>query len=161
MTIAYIGLGGNIGDRETSLTQACEALDWGPVRLVRSSRRYETEPVGGPADQPWFLNQVIEIDTRLDPVELLDRCMAIEAALGRRRSTEVRWGPRVIDLDILLFGDQVVDTAGLVIPHPRLFERAFALQPLAELAPDLVPPGKTETLAQLAAAVGDTGIRPL
>lgn len=161
MTLAYLGLGGNLGDREASLDQACEALDWGPVRLCRSSRRYEAEPIGGPADQPWFLNQVIEVETRLEPVELLDRAMAIETALGRRRGAEVRWGPRVIDIDILLFGDRRVDTAGLIIPHPRLFERAFALVPLAELAPDLVAPGQTLSISALAAAIDDQAVQPL
>lgn len=160
MTLAYLGLGSNLGDRETSLQQASEALDWGPARLLRCSRRYEAAPVGGPEDQPWFLNQVVEIETRLEPFELLDRCMAIENALGRRRSSEVRWGPRIIDIDILLFGDQIVDTGGLVVPHPRLFERAFALVPLAELAPDLVPPGKSETVSQLAATIADQRIEP-
>jgi 2-amino-4-hydroxy-6-hydroxymethyldihydropteridine diphosphokinase len=161
VTIAYLGLGGNLGDREASLQQAAEALDWGPARLLRSSRLYETEPIGGPVDQPWFLNQVVEVETRMQPGELLDRCMAIENALGRRRASETRWGPRIIDIDVLLFGDLELNTGGLTIPHPRLYERAFALVPLAELAPDLVPPGRKETIAQLAAAIDDQAVRAL
>lgn len=141
MTRAYLGLGSNLGDRETNLQAACEALDWGPVRLLRCSKRYETEPVGGPDGQPWFLNQVCEVETRMSPEELLERCLAIETALGRRREQEQRWGPRVIDVDLLLFGDLTRDSPTLTLPHPRLAVRAFVLIPLAELDPEISVPG--------------------
>jgi 2-amino-4-hydroxy-6-hydroxymethyldihydropteridine diphosphokinase len=142
VTLAYLGLGSNLGDRESNLQAAREALDWGPARLLRCSRIYETEPVGGPNGQPWFLNQVCEVDTRMTPEELLERCLAIETALGRRRDREERWGPRVIDVDLLLFGDQVRDTPTLTLPHPRLAVRAFVLIPLVELDPELSVPGQ-------------------
>lgn len=141
VTIAYLGLGSNLGDREANLQAAREALDWGPVRLVRCSKLYETEPVGGPPEQPWFLNQAVEIDTRFDARGLLERCLAIESALGRRRSLEVRWGPRVVDIDLLVFGDEVIEEPDLIVPHPRLTVRAFALAPLAEIDPNLMIPG--------------------
>jgi 2-amino-4-hydroxy-6-hydroxymethyldihydropteridine diphosphokinase len=138
---AFIGLGSNLGDREENLRQALRALDATPgVQVVQASSVYETEPVGGPA-QPDFLNAVVEVETVLGPRALLEACMTIERALGRDRSTEQRWGPRVIDLDVLAMGDLVVTDPDLEIPHPRLAERAFVLVPLAEIAPGVVIPG--------------------
>ncbi|HEX9711744.1 MAG TPA: 2-amino-4-hydroxy-6-hydroxymethyldihydropteridine diphosphokinase [Actinomycetota bacterium] len=142
MTRAYIGLGANLGDRLHVINQAIEALDWGDTRVVSRSSVYETDPVGGPSDQPPFLNMVIAVETDLEPRGLFERCLAVEAALGRDRWLEQRWGPRAIDLDILVFGDQVIDEPDLLIPHPRMHERAFVLVPLAEIAPDLVVPGR-------------------
>ncbi|HEX9775565.1 MAG TPA: 2-amino-4-hydroxy-6-hydroxymethyldihydropteridine diphosphokinase [Actinomycetota bacterium] len=137
MTVAYLGLGSNLGDRAAMLLQAIEALDWGEVRVTARSSVHETEPVGGPPGQPMFLNQVIEVETTLGPRALLERCQAVESALGRRRDPGVRWGPRTIDVDILLYGSEQIDEPGLTIPHPLMTERSFVMGPLAEIAPDL------------------------
>lgn len=146
--LAYLGLGSNLGDRAAHLRRARELLAATPgVSLAGASAVYETEPVGR-TDQPPFLNQVLAVRTRLAPAALLERAQAVEAALGRVRGE--RWGPRVIDVDILLYGEMVVRRPDLEIPHPRLAERAFALVPLAELAPELVLPGG-ERVAALAA----------
>ena len=137
MTIAYIGLGANLGDREENLRAALERLrGLGPLRV--SSFR-ETEPVGV-IDQPPFLNAAAELKTDLAPRELLARLLEIERDLGRERAEETRWGPRPIDLDLLVYGDETIDEVGLTVPHPRLAERRFALEPLHELAPDLALP---------------------
>jgi 2-amino-4-hydroxy-6-hydroxymethyldihydropteridine diphosphokinase len=141
VTIAYIGLGANLGDREGSLNAALERLaDLGPVRV--SSFR-ETDPVGV-TDQPRFVNAVAELEAAQGARELLERLLEIERELGRDRSSEERWGPRTIDLDLLLYGDDVIDEPGLNVPHPRLAERRFVLEPLHELAPSLLlPDGRT------------------
>jgi 2-amino-4-hydroxy-6-hydroxymethyldihydropteridine diphosphokinase len=138
LKITYIGLGSNLGDREKNVRRALALIqrDLGPVR---SSTLYETDPVGV-TDQPKFINGVAELETEKPPRELLDRLLAIERELGRDRSSERRWGPRVIDLDVLLYGDEVIDEPGLTVPHPRLGERRFVLEPLHELAPHLVLP---------------------
>ncbi|MGZ4141481.1 MAG: 2-amino-4-hydroxy-6-hydroxymethyldihydropteridine diphosphokinase [Actinomycetota bacterium] len=141
MTRAYIGLGSNLGDRRALLRQAIEALDWGSVTVVARSGVYQTVPVGGPEGQPDFLNQVIAVDTTLDARALWERCSAVEAALGRGRLHEERWGPRTIDIDLLAFGDETIDSPELVVPHPQIAARAFVLVPLAEIAPDAVLPG--------------------
>ncbi|MFL5927064.1 MAG: 2-amino-4-hydroxy-6-hydroxymethyldihydropteridine diphosphokinase [Gaiellaceae bacterium] len=134
MTLAYVGLGSNLGDREALIRRAAELI--GSRRL---SPLLETEPWGY-TDQPTFLNAVAEIDTALTPRRLLVHLLDVERRLGRER-TGPRWGPRTIDLDLLLYGDQTVDEPDLVIPHPRLKEREFALRPLAELVPALKIPG--------------------
>jgi 2-amino-4-hydroxy-6-hydroxymethyldihydropteridine diphosphokinase len=141
LTRAYLGLGSNLGDRRALLQQAIDALDWGDVSVVGRSRIYETDPVGGPEGQPRFLNQVIAVETALDAWGLWERCSAVEAAFGRAREHELRWGPRTIDVDLLLFGDDAVSEPGLTIPHPRMHERAFVLIPLADLAGDRELPG--------------------
>lgn len=126
----YVGLGSNLGDRLENLRRAVERLDASDgVDVVRTSSVYETDPVGPP--QPDFLNAVAEISTDLGPHELLARCKAIEAELGRTPGE--RWGPREIDLDLLLYGGERIDTGELVVPHPRMNERAFVLVPLREL----------------------------
>lgn len=139
MTKAYISLGSNLGDRAANLDEAVRQLSRteGIGNLRRSGIR-ETEPVGR-TDQPKFLNCVVEVETTLEPLELLDRCQEIERRLGRTRTR--RWGPRTIDLDILLFGDVIVRTDRLTLPHPEMTRRRFVLEPLCELAPDLVLPG--------------------
>lgn len=148
---AYLGLGANLGDRLTNLQEAVWRLAAQPrVTVVRSSRVYETDPVGG-LPQPSFLNAVIEISTELDPRELLGACAGIEDALGRVRRE--RWGPRTIDIDILLFDDLDVDEPDLVVPHPRMHERGFVLAPLAELVADPPLPGGRR-LASLRAELG-------
>jgi 2-amino-4-hydroxy-6-hydroxymethyldihydropteridine diphosphokinase len=140
-TSAFIGLGSNLGDREASLRRALAALAAEPdVELVAVSAFRETDPVGY-ADQPRFLNAAAEIETTLSPRELLEQLLAIERSLGRTRAGP-RFGPRTIDLDLLVHGDEVVDEPGLAVPHARLHERRFALEPLAELAPGLVVPGR-------------------
>jgi 2-amino-4-hydroxy-6-hydroxymethyldihydropteridine diphosphokinase len=129
---AFLGLGSNLGDREGELARAVAALP----DVVAVSSLYETAPVGGPAGQGPFLNLVVELDTELAPRQLLEVARRLETAAHRRR--EVRWGPRTLDVDVLLVGDEVVDDADLVVPHPRMWERRFVVEPLAELAPELV-----------------------
>ena len=136
MTRAYVGLGANVGDREATMRRAIELL--GDEVVAVSSFR-ETDPVGYEA-QPRFLNAAVALETELSPRELLDRLLAVERELGRTRDGP-RYGPRTIDLDLLLYGEAVVDEPGLRVPHPRLAERRFALEPLAELDPGLTIPG--------------------
>jgi 2-amino-4-hydroxy-6-hydroxymethyldihydropteridine diphosphokinase len=135
VTVAYVGLGSNLGDRQGTILAAAERL--GPHRL---SPILETEPWGY-LDQPRFLNAVAEVETGLAPRELLDRLLEIERGLGRVRNGP-RYGPRTIDLDLLLYGDLVVTEPGLTVPHPRLAERLFVLEPLFGLDPGLFVPGK-------------------
>lgn len=152
MTIAYLSLGSNIGDRAANLTRAIEELAKRDVRVVRQSSLYETEPVDF-HDQAWFLNCAIEVETQLAPKALLNTLLDVESAMGRKRS--VKYGPRLIDLDILLYGNQVVDTPGLIIPHPRMAERRFVLTPLAEIAPHARHPARNETIGELLRELGD------
>ena len=145
MTIAYVGLGANLGDRDATIRAAVAELPG----VVAISPLRETDPVGV-TDQPRFLNGVAALETELAPRELLDVLLAVERRLGRERRE--RWGPRTIDLDLLLYGDEVIDEDGLTVPHPRLRERRFVLEPLADLAPKLVVPGLggvEELLAEL------------
>jgi 2-amino-4-hydroxy-6-hydroxymethyldihydropteridine diphosphokinase len=135
---AYLALGSNLGDRLATLQRAVDLLQARPgLEVVRSSRVYETEPVGPP--QPAYLNAVIEVRTDLEPRELLEACLGVEAELGRRR--EERWGPRTIDVDVLTYDDVPVDEPDLRIPHPRMHERGFVLVPLRELDDDPMLPG--------------------
>jgi 2-amino-4-hydroxy-6-hydroxymethyldihydropteridine diphosphokinase len=129
---AFLALGSNLGDRERALQEAVAAMP----DVVAVSGVYETEPVGGPDGQGPYLNAVVELSTEMSPRELLELCARLEAAAGRVRAE--RWGPRTLDVDVLLVGDLVVDEPDLVVPHPRLWERPFVLIPLADLAPDLV-----------------------
>lgn len=144
MTIAFIGLGSNLGDREATIRAALDRLAATPgVRVLAVSRLRDTEPVGGPPGQPRFLNGVARLETTLSARSLLDLLLATEAALGRVRtagggSSEPRWGPRTIDLDLLLFDEERIDEVGLTVPHPRILERPFVFEPLGELAPELL-----------------------
>jgi len=158
LTRAYIGLGSNLGDRQATLAAAVESLDWGDTRVVARSSLYETDPVGGPPDQPAFLNQVIAVETGLDARGLFERCIAVEVALGRERDG-VRWGPRTIDLDLLLFDGVVLREDDLEVPHPRIAERAFVLVPLAEIAPDAMVPGAGAVAELLHRLGGVSGVR--
>jgi 2-amino-4-hydroxy-6-hydroxymethyldihydropteridine diphosphokinase len=149
MARAFVGLGANLGDREATIEQALELLRGTPgIIVVAVSTFRETEPVGY-LDQPRFLNGAAELETTLSPRELLDRMLAVEHALGRER-TGPRFGPRTIDLDLLLYRDETIDAPGLRVPHPRLHERRFALEPLAELDPGLELPGRGPIHAVLA-----------
>lgn len=131
---AYLGLGSNLGDRLSNLQRAVELLATrSGVRVVRSSRVYASDPVGGPP-QPEYLNAVVEVETDGSPRELLDACRAVEGALGRVRTE--RWGPRPIDVDVLTYDGITIDEPDLTIPHPRMHDRAFVLAPLAELDAD-------------------------
>jgi 2-amino-4-hydroxy-6-hydroxymethyldihydropteridine diphosphokinase len=140
MASAFVGLGANLGDREATIRRALELLDGDPdVAVVAVSKLRNTEPVGV-VDQPHFLNGAAMLETQLAPRALLERLLGVERALGRTRDGP-RWGPRTIDLDLLLYDDEIVDEPGLRVPHPRLTERRFALEPLAELDAGLVVPG--------------------
>ena len=137
---AFVGLGANLGLREETIGRAVELLAQEPdIEVVAVSGLRETDPVGV-LDQPRFLNGVVALETELRPHALLDVLLRIERDLGRVRDG-TRWGPRTIDLDLLVYGDEVVDAPGLRVPHPRLHERRFALEPLAELDPELLIPG--------------------
>ncbi len=135
MAEAFVALGSNLGDRAANLARALAALDGGPLELTAQSSVYETAPWGPVAQGP-YLNQVVSGTTVLAPRALLAALFEIETHLGRDRRQEVRFGPRVIDLDVLLYGDLKIAEPDLEIPHPRLLERAFVLVPLAEIAPD-------------------------
>jgi 2-amino-4-hydroxy-6-hydroxymethyldihydropteridine diphosphokinase len=143
---AFIGLGSNLGDRRALLRAAVDGLE-AAGDVVGVSPLYETEPIGGPEGQGPYLNVVVELSTGDTPRELLERCRALEAAAGRVRT--VRWGPRTLDADVLWVQGCEVDEPDLTVPHPRLWERRFVVQPLADLAPDLV------TSEQLRASGGD------
>jgi 2-amino-4-hydroxy-6-hydroxymethyldihydropteridine diphosphokinase len=143
VTLAYVGLGSNLGDRESLIRQAAELI--GARRL---SSLIETEPWGY-TEQPKFLNAVAEVETPLDACGFLDHLLEVERRLGRER-VGPQWGPRTIDLDLLLYGDEEIDEPGLVVPHPRLAERLFVLEPLAELVPSRKIPGSGTVQAVLA-----------
>jgi len=149
---AFVGIGSNLGEPERQIAAALDLLraeDGIDVVAVSSLR--ETEPVGY-RDQPNFLNGAAALETELSPRELLERLLAIERQLGRERGAGPRFGPRIIDLDLLLYGDETVDEPGLTVPHPRLAERRFALEPLAELDPELEIPGQGAVRTLLANA---------
>jgi 2-amino-4-hydroxy-6-hydroxymethyldihydropteridine diphosphokinase len=141
VTRAYVALGSNLGDREGTLRSALEALAAEPgIDVVAVSRFYDTEPVGY-VDQPRFLNGAAALDTELPARELLEQLLAVELRFGRRREDVPSQGPRTVDLDLLLYGDAEIDEPGLRVPHPRLHERRFVLEPLADLDPALQVPG--------------------
>jgi 2-amino-4-hydroxy-6-hydroxymethyldihydropteridine diphosphokinase len=145
---ALIGLGSNLGDRRATLEGAIAALDATPgVQVRRVSAFHETGPVGGPPGQRAYLNAAAALETTLDPLELLHVLQTIEARFGRVRT--VRWGERTLDLDLLLFDDRVIQTPALSVPHPRLTERRFVLEPLTEIAPQAVEPQTGRTVSEL------------
>ena len=151
MNSAYLGLGSNLGNRMAFLRSGRDALaDRSAIVLIRAAGVYETEAVGGPPDNPFFLNTALQIETSMTPQQLLATCLAIEDEFGRSRP--VRWAPRTLDIDILFYADQVVCEENLSIPHPRLQERSFVLAPLREIAPDLRHPLLDQTISELAAA---------
>ncbi len=150
MRTAYLSLGSNLGNREQHLAQALALLKSPEVRVLRQSRILETDPVGY-LDQPRFLNMAVELETSLFPKQLLRHCQRIETALGRVRTFQN--APRTLDIDIILFGRSILALPGLEIPHPRFRERAFVLEPLAELVPDLRDPVTGKSIRQLLQAL--------
>ena len=144
----FLSLGGNVGDVQANLAEALDSLEARKVKIINESLIYKTEPVGN-IDQDWFMNQVVEVETDLSPQELLYTCLAVEEEMGRIRSTEERWGPRPLDVDILFYGNKVVNTNNLTIPHPELVDRRFVLVPLAEIAPNFVHPTRDEKIKNL------------
>jgi 2-amino-4-hydroxy-6-hydroxymethyldihydropteridine diphosphokinase len=158
LKIVYIALGSNLGDRAENLRLAREQIDAPDLRVLRASSVYETAP-RDVENQPWFLNQVIECETDLFPRQLLGRLQKIERAMGRKRA--MAKGPREIDLDILLFGTAVVKAPELEIPHPRMMERRFVLEPLAELAPEKRHPGTRRTMREMLAEVAGQAVRKI
>ena len=151
----YLGLGSNVGDRRANLQAAVDALPGAGVDVLASSSVYETAPMGEVLDQPDFLNACVRVRTALEPEALLDACKAVERALGRAPGG-VRHGPRPIDVDLLLLGEETYRSARLSLPHEQVTSRRFVLVPLLELAPDLVVPGAGPAAAALA-ALGDEG----
>jgi 2-amino-4-hydroxy-6-hydroxymethyldihydropteridine diphosphokinase len=154
----YIALGSNLGDRVANLLQARDRMQSAHFKLTRASSVYETEP-RGLVEQPWFLNQVVEAETTLYPRQLLARLLKIEQEMGRQRL--IPNGPRIIDLDILLFGDRLIHIPGLEIPHPRMAERRFVLEPLAELAPVIRHPRTGRRIREMLTEVMDQPVRRL
>jgi 2-amino-4-hydroxy-6-hydroxymethyldihydropteridine diphosphokinase len=158
---AWIGLGGNLGDAAATLHAALQDLDNLPqTRVMRASKLYRT-PAWGVAEQPDFINAAALLETRLPPRDLLDALLDIERSFGRERHGSERWGPRVLDLDLLLYDSAVIDEPGLRVPHPHLHERAFALLPLVQITPDVFIPGigpAAEALRALdSSAIEDVG----
>lgn len=154
---AYLALGSNLGDRLETLQRAVELLRARPgIDVIRSSRVYETEPVGPP--QPAYLNAVVEVRTDLEPRDLLKETQAVEDELGRVRAE--RWGPRTIDIDVLTFDERVIDEPDLVVPHPLMHERGFVLVPLGELDPDPMLPGERKLSALRVPPEAVLGVRP-
>ena len=146
MSSALIALGGNVGDARATLAGAVAALGRRAGRLIARSSNYSTPPWGD-EQQPPYVNACVEIETHLDPHSLLALLQAIEGENGRERTKERRWGPRTLDLDLIAYDDLSIDTPELVLPHPRLFERAFVLVPLAEIAPHRAINGRTAAAA--------------
>lgn len=152
---AYIGIGGNVGDVFENMKSALNLLnEHSSISVNQISNIYKTPP-WGIEDQDWFLNACISVETTLTAQELLKSCLEVEVALKRIR--EIRWGPRTIDLDVLVFGEENIAQENLQVPHPRMHERAFVLMPMADIAPDLFLNGKT--ISQWLEAIDATGIQ--
>ncbi|MBT9313955.1 2-amino-4-hydroxy-6-hydroxymethyldihydropteridine diphosphokinase [Leptothoe spongobia] len=157
-TACAIALGSNLGDSEQTIETTLARLDQiDGMRVGARSRLYKTAPVGPP--QPDYINACAIVQTTLSPAQMLQVLLAIEASFGRIRRE--RWGPRTLDLDLLLYGDRVIDTPTLTLPHPRMHERAFVLVPLAEIAPDWQHPVSQRTVAELLRQVDPSGVYPL
>jgi 2-amino-4-hydroxy-6-hydroxymethyldihydropteridine diphosphokinase len=157
MKVAFLGLGSNLGERRAQLAGAVQMLSADPaLRILQGSSVYETKPVGK-TDQPDFLNMVVQVNTSLSPLALLSVCLEIEARLGRERRE--RWGPRTIDLDVLIYGTEKLNDERIVLPHPRMHERSFVMLPLAEIAPDVPVNGRKAR--EIASDPGMAGLRPI
>lgn len=156
MKTAFLALGSNIGDREANLREAANRLEPDQIHILRRSSLYETAPQEL-LDQPWFLNAVVEIETSLFPMHLLARVREIEREMGRRRTTPK--GPRNIDIDILFYGRIVMAAPELEVPHPRIAQRRFVLEPLAEIAPDFRHPVTGKTAGEMLTALEPQGVR--
>jgi len=148
----YIGLGSNLGDRLANIRKAIKLMKEEGIEIIKESSLYETEPVGY-KEQGWFLNSVVKARTQFSPVGLWKRLEKIEKAMGRQR--EIKWGPRIIDLDILFYGSKVLDGKQLQIPHPELQKRRFVLLPLEEIAPELVHPVLNKTIREILGELKD------
>ncbi len=156
MAEAGLSLGSNLGDKAAAIEAALRSLGETPgVELVRRSRLYRTEPWGD-ADQDWFLNACAIVETDLSPRALLGICLALETSLGRDRAQSRRWGPRAIDIDVLFYGNLELAEPGLILPHPHLFERAFVLVPLSEIAADREVKGRR--IDEAARTIGANGV---
>jgi 2-amino-4-hydroxy-6-hydroxymethyldihydropteridine diphosphokinase len=151
--VVFLSLGSNLGDRRSNLAHGIASLDSAGIKPIRISSYFETEPVGF-ADQPWFLNLALEAETMLPPLDVLRSCQEIELSRGRARPFPQ--APRTLDLDILLYGDVVLDSPSLTIPHPRMLERRFVLAPLAEIAPARLHPVLKQPLLSLLQSCTDT-----
>ncbi len=151
MAVVHIGIGSNLGNRKENCLKALDLLSARGIVIGKQSSLYETEP-WGVEDQPKFMNMAAEIETGLEPLKLLETLKSVEEEMGRKEG--YRWGPRVIDLDILFFGDMVIECPELTIPHPLMHEREFVLRPLAEIAPDKVHPVLKKTVTELLAEIG-------
>lgn len=150
---AYIGIGSNLGRRERIVAAALNALQTTKeIDVVKVSSLYETEPVGGPTDQPKYINAVAQLRTSLEPERLLSVCQKIEEALGRKRT--IRWGPRTIDLDLLCYDQEIRAEPELTLPHPLMHERRFVMEPLVEIAPELVHPVLERTAQSILQTLG-------
>jgi 2-amino-4-hydroxy-6-hydroxymethyldihydropteridine diphosphokinase len=152
---AFIGIGSNLGDRKANSFEAIDRIQKIPgTRIVKQSSLYESEPLGDA--KTWFVNAVVELETECGAADLLRRLKQIETAMGRKRVRGKRWGSRIIDLDILLFDNEIINKRTLKVPHPELQNRRFVLAPLSELAPQLVHPKLSVSVSELSAAVKDT-----
>jgi len=158
LTTAFLSLGSNLGDREKYLREALSLMEGEDLVVLRVSSVYETEPMEL-TGQPWFLNIVAEVETTLDPGEMLRRCQDVEAHLGRQRT--IPKGPRTVDVDILLYGDEVIDSPDIFIPHPAMQERRFVLEPLAELAPDFTIPNSGAKIGALLEGLQEQTVRKM
>jgi 2-amino-4-hydroxy-6-hydroxymethyldihydropteridine diphosphokinase len=156
VTTAFIAFGSNLGNRLKHLRTGKRELEAHAGLISAQSRVFETEPVGGPDNQGAYLNAVVQLETGLSAPDLLRVLLEIERSRGRERRE--RWGPRTLDLDVLLYGDQIIHTPDLTVPHPRLHDRAFVLEPLSDLVPHLEIPGISRTVDDLRSSVGSAGV---
>lgn len=158
LNIAFIALGANLDRPSESIERAIVRIEANEIKVLQRASLYRSPPMG-PQDQPDFINTVIQVESRFTAQELLQKLQNIETEMGK---TKIRhWGPRIIDLDLILFEEQIIDSDGLTVPHPRMHERRFVLEPLAELAPNLIVPTHNKTVRDLESELSDPAIYPL